>query len=32
VEDAAEVIPVLLGSGDQPAMLRLHSQGAEPRP
>lgn len=32
VEEAAEVIPVLLGSGDQPAMLRLHSQGAEPRP
>lgn len=32
VDEAAEVIPILLGSGDQPAMLRLHSQGAEPRP
>ena len=32
VADAADVIPILLGSGEQPAMHRLHSRGTSPRP
>lgn len=32
VTDAAEVIPILLGSGEQPAMHKLHSRGTAPRP
>jgi peptidyl-tRNA hydrolase, PTH1 family len=32
VVDAADVIPILLGSGEQPAMHRLHSRGTSPRP
>jgi hypothetical protein len=32
VADAADVIPILLGSGDQPAMHKLHSRGTPPRP
>lgn len=32
VADSADVIPILLGSGDQPAMHRLHSRGTPPRP
>jgi PTH1 family peptidyl-tRNA hydrolase len=32
VAEAAAVIPVLLGEGDQKAMHALHSRGAEPRP
>lgn len=32
VDDAADVIPILLGSGEQPAMHRLHSRGSTPRP
>lgn len=31
VAEAAEVIPILLGSGDQPAMHKLHSRGKPPR-
>ncbi len=32
VADAADVIPILIGSGDQPAMNRLHSRGVSARP
>jgi PTH1 family peptidyl-tRNA hydrolase len=32
VSDAADVMPILLGSGEQPAMHKLHSRGAPPRP
>jgi len=32
VADSADVIPILLGSGDQPAMHKLHSRGTPPRP
>lgn len=32
VSDAADVMPILLQDGEQPAMLRLHSRGAPPRP
>jgi peptidyl-tRNA hydrolase, PTH1 family len=32
VVDAAEVIPILIGSGDQPAMHKLHSRGTSHRP
>lgn len=32
VADASDVIPILLGSGDQPAMHKLHSRGTTPRP
>jgi peptidyl-tRNA hydrolase, PTH1 family len=32
VTDSADVIPILLGSGDQPAMHKLHSRGTPPRP
>jgi len=32
VVDAADVIPILLGSGEQPAMHRLHSRGQSPGP
>jgi peptidyl-tRNA hydrolase, PTH1 family len=32
VDDAAEVIPILLVSGEQPAMHKLHSRGSTPRP
>ena len=32
VTDSAGVIPILLGSGDQPAMHKLHSRGTPPRP
>lgn len=32
VADAADVIPILLGSGEQPAMHKLHSRGTPPRP
>ena len=32
VAEAAAVIPVLLGEGDQKAMHALHSKGVEPRP
>jgi len=32
VADAADVIPVLLGSGEQPAMHKLHSRGTQPEP
>jgi PTH1 family peptidyl-tRNA hydrolase len=31
VEDAADVIPILIGEGDQKAMHSLHSRGVEPR-
>jgi peptidyl-tRNA hydrolase, PTH1 family len=31
VADAADVIPILLGSGEQPAMHKLHSRGAPAR-
>lgn len=31
VAEAADVIPVMLGSGDQPAMHKLHSRGSVPR-
>lgn len=30
--DSADVIPILIGSGEQPAMHRLHSRGTVPRP
>lgn len=30
VSEAADVIPVLLGSGEQPAMHKLHSRGTKP--
>lgn len=32
VADSADVIPIMLGSGDQPAMHKLHSRGTPPRP
>ena len=32
VADSADVIPILLGSGEQPAMHKLHSRGTPPRP
>lgn len=32
VRDALDVIPVLLGHGEQKAMHRLHSRGVEPKP
>lgn len=32
VTDAADVIPILLGSGEQPAMHKLHSRGSPPEP
>jgi peptidyl-tRNA hydrolase, PTH1 family len=32
VTEAADVIPILLGSGDQPAMLKLHSRSSRLRP
>jgi peptidyl-tRNA hydrolase, PTH1 family len=32
VSDAADVMPILLGGGEQPAMHKLHSRGAPPRP
>lgn len=32
VSDAADVMPVLLGGGEQPAMHKLHSRGAPSRP
>lgn len=32
IADAADVIPILLGSGEQPAMHKLHSRGAPARP
>ena len=32
VTDAADVMPVLLGSGEQQAMHKLHSRGTPPRP
>jgi len=32
VSDAADVMPLLLGAGAQPAMHRLHSRGVPPRP
>jgi len=31
VAEAADVIPIMLGSGDQPAMHKLHSRGSVPR-
>jgi peptidyl-tRNA hydrolase, PTH1 family len=32
VSDAADVMPILLGSGEQPAMHKLHSRGTPSRP
>ena len=32
VADAADVIPILIGSGEQPAMHKLHSRGTPARP
>jgi peptidyl-tRNA hydrolase, PTH1 family len=32
IADAADVIPILVGSGDQPAMHKLHSRGKPARP
>ncbi|HRP34847.1 MAG TPA: aminoacyl-tRNA hydrolase [Gammaproteobacteria bacterium] len=32
VSDAADVMPILLGSGEQPAMHKLHSRSVPPRP